>query len=180
MSSDEHAQNGARREAVPDRHVGARRPLGASEEPSILFRVTTPGVSRRQMRAFAEQLETGVAGGRSFCCVVTSDRELQRLNRDFRKEDHPTDVLSFPAKSGRPSARQDFLGEIAISFPRARHQATRYGHGVGDEIRILMLHGLLHLLGMDHESDRGRMARAERKWRAALSLPRGLIERVRR
>jgi probable rRNA maturation factor len=99
-------------------------------------------------------------------------------------------VLSFPAKrllkiqSGPGSLAwdgigQDFLGEIAISFPRARDQAAQYGHGVGQEIEILMLHGLLHLLGMDHESDRGRMARAESKWRAALGLPRGLIERVR-
>lgn len=132
------------------------------------------------MRAFAERLESGVAGGRAFCCVVTSDRELRRLNRDFRKQDHPTDVLSFPAKSGPPAPRQEFLGELAISFPRARDQASQFGHDVGDEIRILMLHGLLHLLGMDHETDRGRMARAERKWRAALGLPRGLIERVRR
>jgi probable rRNA maturation factor len=169
------------------------------EEPSILFRVTTPGVSRREIRAFAERLESGVAGGRAFCCVVTSDRELRRLNRDFRKKDYPTDVLSFPSE--RPlktqprmavprspgmlawdgiSAGQDFLGEIAISFPRARDQATLYGHEVGQEIEVLMLHGLLHLLGMDHDSDRGRMARAEKKWRAALGLPRGLIERVRR
>src|SRR3984893_9810560 len=147
-----------------------------TENPtSILFRVTTPGVSRREIRAFAERLESGVADGRAFSCVVTSDRELRRLNRDFRKKDYPADVLSFPAI--KPNG---FLGEIAISFPRARDQANQYGHDVGQEIEILMLHGLLHLLGMYHESDRGRMARAERKWRAALGLPRGLIERVRR
>jgi probable rRNA maturation factor len=156
-----------------------------------------PGVSRREIRAFAERLESIVAGGRAFCCVVTSDRELRRLNRDFRKKDYATDVLSFPARrrlKTQPmavprgpgilawdgiSAGQDSLGEIAISFPRARDQANQYGHDVGQEIEILMLHGLLHLLGMDHESDRGRMARAERKWRAALGLPHGLIERVR-
>ena len=175
MSFEEHAQNGARREAVPDGRGGARLTLCASEEPSILFRVTTPGVSRREIRAFAERLESGVAGGRGFCCVVTSDRELRRLNRDFRKKDYATDVLSFPAI--KPNG---FLGEIAISFPRARHQAAQYGHGVGQEIEILMLHGLLHLLGMDHENDRGRMERAERKCRDVLGLPRGLIERVRR
>jgi probable rRNA maturation factor len=146
----------------------------AGHHTSILFRGTTPGVSRRDIRAFAERLESAVAGGRAFCCVVTSDRELRRLNRDFRKKDYPTDVLSFPAI--QPNG---FLGEIAISFPRARDQANQYGHEVGQEIEILMLHGLLHLLGMDHESDRGRMARAERKWRAALGLPHGLIERVR-
>ena len=166
----------------------------AGQHFNILFRVTTPGVSRREIRDFAKRLESRVAGGRAFCCVVASDRELRRLNRDFRKKDYATDVLSFPADrllkiqsgpgilawdGGGLSAGQDFLGEIAISFPRARDQAAQYGHGVGQEIEILMLHGLLHLLGMDHESDRGRMARAESKWRAALGLPRGLIERVR-
>jgi len=146
----------------------------AENPTSILFRVATPSVSRREIRTFAERLGAGVAAGRAFCCLVTSDRELRRLNRDFRENDYSTDVLSFPAI--KPNG---FLGEIAISFPRARDQASQYGHQVGQEIEILMLHGLLHLLGMDHESDRGRMARAERKWRAALGLPRGLIERVR-
>jgi len=70
-------------------------------------------------------------------------------------------------------------GDIAISLPRARAQAKRLGHSAEQEIRILMLHGLLHLLGQDHESDGGRMARAEKDWRARLGLPAGLIERVR-
>jgi len=114
-----------------------------------------------------------VARGRSFCCLITTDRELRRLNRDFRKKDYGTDVLSFPA--AKPNG---FLGEVAISWPRAKRQAVEYGHGVEQEIELLMLHGVLHLLGMDHETDRGRMARAERKWREALGLPRGPIERV--
>jgi len=126
------------------------------------------------MRTYAEQLHWQVAGGRRFCCLVTSDRELQRLNRDFRKKDYSTDVLSFPAIEPK-----GVLGDIAISFPMARRQATEYGHSVAEEIQILMLHGLLHLLGFDHETDRGRMARTEKKWRAALGLPQGLIERVR-
>jgi probable rRNA maturation factor len=82
-------------------------------------------------------------------------------------------VLSFP------SAGSDaFLGEIAISFARAKQQAAEHSHSVTQEIEILMLHGVLHLLGMDHEADRGQMARAERKWRETLGLPAGLIERV--
>jgi probable rRNA maturation factor len=72
------------------------------------------------------------------------------------------------------------LGDIAISFPRARAQARDFGHDTGQEIQILMLHGLLHLLGMDHATDGGRMARAEKRWRARLGLANGLIERVRR
>ena len=89
--------------------------------------------------------------------------ELRRLNRDFRKQDRATDVLSFPSRQSL-----GFLGDVAISFEHARRQAAEYGHPVSQEIEILMLHGVLHLLGMDHEKDRGQMARAESKWRAAL------------
>ncbi len=96
------------------------------------------------------------------------------MNREFLRNDYPTDVLSFPKLE--PNGP---LGEIAISADRAREQAKEYGHAVDDEIRILMLHGVLHLMGMDHESDRGRMRRAESKWRRQLGLPAGLIERVR-
>ena len=144
------------------------------QQTSLLFHSVTPGVARRGIRAFAHRLASEVAGGRSFHCVITGDRELRRLNRDFRHQDHATDVLSFPA-----AGSNGFLGDIAISFDRAARQAAEHGHDVGREIEILMLHGLLHLLGMDHETDRGRMARAEKKWRAALGLPGGLIERVR-
>ncbi len=68
---------------------------------------------------------------------------------------------------------------MAISAARARAQAAQFGHSLDCEIRILMLHGLLHLMGMDHETDRGRMRRAESRWRQKLGLPAGLIERVR-
>lgn len=146
----------------------------AHESTTLIFRTRTPGISRREIAAFAKELENSVAASRSFCCLVTSDQELRRLNRDFRKKDQATDVLSFPAAD--PNG---FLGEIAISFPRAKRQATEYGHSVAQELQILMLHGVLHLLGMDHERDRGGMARAENKWRSALGLPPGLIERVR-
>ncbi|MGD0438703.1 MAG: rRNA maturation RNase YbeY [Bryobacteraceae bacterium] len=140
----------------------------------MLFRVVTPRLARREVRAFAKRLASEVAGGRSFCCLITGDDEVRRLNRDFRKKDSATDVLAFPAAD--PNG---FLGEIAISYPRALQQAADYRLPVLREIEILMLHGVLHLLGMDHEADRGRMARAEAKWRAALGLPTGLIERVR-
>lgn len=103
-------------------------------------------------------------------CLITTDAELQRLNREFRAKDYATDVLSFP------SAAQG--GEIAISWDRAQAQAAEMGHSVDDELRILMLHGALHLMGMDHETDRGQMGRAEARWRKRLGLPVGLIERV--
>jgi probable rRNA maturation factor len=143
------------------------------EQTTLLFHSATPGLSRGIARAVARRLAAEVTGGRPFTCLVTNDPELQRLNRDFRKLDYATDVLSFPSRQ-----TLGFLGDIAISFPHARRQAAEYGHSVGQEIEILMLHGVLHLLGMDHEIDRGRMARAENKWRAAFGLPRGLIGRA--
>lgn len=86
--------------------------------------------------------------------------------------------IDSPAPDPRPPAPR-LLGEIAISVQRAAEQAAEFGHGLDDEVRILMLHGVLHLMGMDHETDRGRMRRAETAWRRKLGLPAGLIERVR-
>lgn len=110
-----------------------------------------------------------VARGREIACLITGDEELRRLNRQFRGADYPTDVLSFPSEAG---------GEIAISLDRAAAQAAEHGHSMDEEIRILMLHGTLHLTGMDHETDAGEMARAEARWRKRLGLPCGLLERV--
>jgi probable rRNA maturation factor len=140
---------------------------------SISFQSGAIRLDRKELRAFAARLQSEVAGGRLFDCLITRDSELRRLNREFLQKDYPTDVLSFPSAGG------ELLGELAISVDRAAAQAGEYGHDVEDEIRILMLHGLLHLLGMDHERDRGRMRRTETRWRKALGLPAGLIERVR-
>jgi probable rRNA maturation factor len=146
----------------------------ASERSSILFRVRSRALRRRELLEFARRLEADVASGRPFCCLVTGDEEIRGLNRQFRKKDDATDVLSFPATAA------DRLGEIAISFDRAREQAAEFGHSVGDEVRVLMLHGVLHLVGMDHQRDRGEMRRVEQRWRRRLDLPAGLIERVTR
>src|SRR3984885_4107261 len=149
-----------------------------AQQTTLLYHAATPGLSRgfsrRQARAFAKRLELEVTGGRPFTCLITSDVELRRLNREFRQQDYATDVLSFPSRQ-----TLGFLGDIAISFQHARRQAEEYKHTVGKEIEILMLHGVLHLLGMDHEKDGGRMARAENKWRTAFGLPQGLMQRVR-
>jgi len=143
------------------------------QQTTLLFEVPVPGPLRQSARSFAKVLESEVAPGRAFCCLITSDKELRRLNREFRNQDHATDILSFPtADSGA------FLGDIAISLAKANQQAAEHGHSVAQEVQILMLHGLLHLLGMDHETDGGQMAQAERKWRETLGLPTGLIERV--
>jgi probable rRNA maturation factor len=143
------------------------------EGSSILFGRVPTGLDRRRLRSFHKVLEEKVAHA-SFNCLITNDRRLHELNRDFLQHDYPTDVLSFPSGSADGT-----LGEIAISADRARAQAAEFGHTLEQEIEILMLHGVLHLTGMDHETDRGRMARAESNWRLKLGLPNSLIERAR-
>lgn len=145
------------------------------DDDILVYRRTPRGLPRRELRLLAGRLRQDVAGGRPFICLLTDDKELRRLNRQFLDKDYPTDVLSFPESDAGES-----LGEIAISVEQATEQAAAFGHSVAEEIGILMLHGLLHLLGMDHEKDRGTMARAERRWRAALDLPSGLIDRSRK
>ena len=139
----------------------------------ILFRNAPRGLDRKWIRNFAKRLSTTVAPGLGFTVLITIDKELQRLNSEFLGKDYPTDVLSFPIP-GDPAE----LGEMAISAQRARLQAKEFRHTVEQEIAVLMLHGLLHLMGMDHEIDSGKMRRAERKWRKVLEQPAGLIERV--
>ena len=143
----------------------------------VMFRGARAGLRRRSLETFAHCLQDRIASGREFLCLITGDAELQRLNRQFLGKDYPTDVLSFPADKDRHTDTAP-LGEIAISADRAADQAGSRGHSVDNEIRILMLHGVLHLLGMDHERDHGAMERAETKWRKEFGLPLGLIERV--
>ena len=145
-----------------------------SSEPLLVFETKARGLGRRELQAFARRLRDEVAEGRSFCGMITTDAELHRLNLQFLGHDYPTDVLSFPSPA--PGA----MGDLAISVDRAAEQASRYGHDTATEIRILLLHGVLHLLGYDHETDGGRMRRAEKRWRQALGLPVGLIERAAR
>jgi probable rRNA maturation factor len=141
---------------------------------SLLFRRVPKGLARRPLREFAATLQRDVARGGRFTFLLTGDAELRRLNREFLGHDYSTDVLSFPSPGP-----DGFLGEMAVSTARAADQARELGHSVEDEIRVLMLHGLLHLLGHDHERDRGRMARLEARLRRQLGLPAGLIERSR-
>ncbi len=129
-------------------------------------------MDRKRVRAFHRTLVEQVTSGRTFTCLLTRDAELRRMNRTFLGHDYPTDVLSFPTGGAA-------LGDIAISCDRASAQAAEFGHALEAEIEVLMLHGALHLMGMDHQADRGRMARAEKRWRTRLGLPGGLIERTR-
>jgi len=141
------------------------------DDHPVLFRRAGDFIDRRGVREFAARLRTDLTDGKPFTCLITDDAMLRRLNRGFLGRDYPTDVLSFP------SGRTADLGEIAISSGRAADQARQFGHSVDDEIRVLMLHGVLHLLGMDHDSDNGAMARTEKRWRKKLGLQPGLTER---
>lgn len=109
--------------------------------------------------------------------LVTSSRDLQALNHRYLGKDRPTDVLSFPALPGLPLR---MAGDLAISADIAAQNARRLGHTTAEEIKILILHGVLHLAGYDHERDDGEMARREMKLRQMLGLPAGLIERTAR
>lgn len=104
--------------------------------------------------------------------ALVTDRRIQQLNRQFRGKDIPTDVLSFPADE------PETLGDVVIARGVARRQAREAGHELATEIRVLALHGLLHLLGYDHERDGGRMARLEARLRRKGNLREGLIERT--
>jgi probable rRNA maturation factor len=107
--------------------------------------------------------------------ALVGDRRMRALNRTWRGRDAPTDVLSFPAGDGPDPVNH--LGDLVISRQAAARQARAEGHPLATELRVLALHGLLHLLGYDHERDSGRMARIERRLRRQGGLPAGLIER---
>ena len=115
--------------------------------------------------------------------AVVSDRRVRTLNRQYRGIDRATDVLSFRAgagisvEAGLPSSRRAFLGDIVIARGVAARQAREAGHAERVEWRVLALHGLLHLIGYDHEQDTGEMRRAEARLRRRGGLGAGLIER---
>jgi probable rRNA maturation factor len=113
--------------------------------------------------------------------LVTTSAAMHSLNLRFRGQNKPTDVLSFPSEpSGKGSNRARFAGELAISADIAMQNAARLGHSAALEVKVLTLHGVLHLAGFDHERDNGQMARKEAKLRMALRLPSALIERARK
>jgi probable rRNA maturation factor len=132
--------------------------------------------SIRSLSLFLREAQTAVRLRGQVTVLLTTDRKIRQLNRDFRDKDKATDVLSFPAEPGP----EKLAGDLAISVPTARKQAAAHGHALAIEIKILILHGLLHLAGYDHETDTGQMARREETLRAKLGLPFGLIARTTR
>jgi probable rRNA maturation factor len=133
-------------------------------------RVRAPGLA-----AWLRRVAPARARGTVTIALVT-DREIQQLNRRFRRVNEPTDVLSFP--SPEPRASRPLLGDVAIARGVAKRQARAAGHPEGTEWRVLALHGLLHLLGYDHHGDDGLMRRVERRLRRKGGLPDGLIDRA--
>jgi len=122
------------------------------------------------------QAQTGVKG--EVNVRVASNEEMRRLNRQFRHKDKATDVLSFPTDRAI-SCEDGIAGDIAISAEIAQSNAESLGHSFEAEVKILILHGLLHLAGFDHEQDNGEMQARERALRQKLKLPVGLLERAR-
>ena len=133
------------------------------------------GLSRSGLSRFLRTAQEAVGLEGEVDVLLAGDRTLRRLNRSFRKKDKATDVLSFPAAEEMAGLHG---GDLAISLETAKRQADEQGHSLRDEVRVLLLHGLLHLSGMDHEADGGEMAEREGALRGKLRLPNGLIARV--
>jgi probable rRNA maturation factor len=131
--------------------------------------------SARALARFLAEAQSAIRLKGQVTVLLTSDAAIRKLNRQFRHKDKATDVLSFPAEG---IGAEEIAGDLAISVATARRQAAEQGHSLSTEIKVLILHGLLHLAGHDHEADSGQMARRERMLRAKLGLPQGLIERA--
>jgi probable rRNA maturation factor len=144
-------------------------PICFRETLMVIFETAVKGVSAAEIQRFARQAQKLAKVSGEVDVLVSGNTRLRELNRRFRRKNKPTDVLSFPRPSG---------GDIAISAQIARENARRYGHGTAEELKVLVLHGMLHLAGYDHESDNGRMARAEARLRLHLRLPASLLDRA--
>ena len=160
--------------------ISARR-LGASGAAAKLktnprdFRLP----SARTLARFLETAQGAVRLKGQVTVLLTTDAAIAKLNKQFRGKNKATDVLSFPTEGPlRGSGAEAVAGDLAISVTTALKQAREQGHSLSTEIKVLMLHGVLHLAGYDHEADSGQMARRELVLRAKLKLPQGLIERV--
>jgi len=144
----------------------------------VILRKRIAGLSSSTLERFVLRARRSIRMGDTVNVLVTGSSEIRALNRRFRGTDKPTDVLSFPSLSPFFVNDKGAAGEIAISADIARDNARRLGHSLADEIKILVLHGILHLAGFDHERDHGEMARKESRLRRQLNLEPGLIERA--
>ncbi len=140
----------------------------------VVFQKRIIGLTELALARFVNRARRAAGLRAQVDVLVTSNAEMKSLNRRFRGKDRSTDVLSFPA----PRSRAGFAGDIAISAEIAARNARALGHPLAVEVKILVLHGLLHLRGYDHERDNGRMARREQQLRKQFCLPDALIERA--
>ena len=145
-------------------------------QPSIRERFGRSAFTKRSLEKFLADAvhSAGLKGAVSV--LLADDKEIRRLNKEFRGKDKATDVLSFPAGDGVGRAR--LAGDLAISVETAAREADLRGHALDLELRVLLLHGILHLAGFDHETDSGEMARRENMLRKRLGLTQGLIART--
>ncbi len=153
------------------RLIGARQGL-------VTFRKRTVGLSESTIARFVERVRRLIDMRERVNVLVTSSTHVRSLNRRFRGLDKPTDVLSFPSLRAGGLELEPVAGEVAISADIARENANRLGHSFENEVKILVLHGILHLAGFDHDHDAGQMARKESRLRRQLNLEAALIERT--
>lgn len=140
----------------------------------IIFQRRVAGLSDSALAKFVTRASRASGLSGAVNVLITSSQEMRSLNRRFRGKDKPTDVLSFP-----PLLSFDrFAGDIAIAADIAARSARRLGYSTAQEIKILVLHGVLHLAGYDHQHDQGEMASKEQSLRSKLGLTVGLIERT--
>jgi probable rRNA maturation factor len=142
----------------------------------------SPGsrIRKRELATFVGEVAAAIPLAGTVSVLLTGDEQIQALNRQFRKKNKATDVLSFPAARSsvqHGGAESSLAGDLAISIETALRQADEMGHSLEAELKILLLHGLLHLAGMDHETDTGAMRRTENRLRRRFGLPLSLIER---
>jgi probable rRNA maturation factor len=121
-----------------------------------------PQIKKRDLQRAAQAtlLQAGASPGAALTIVISDDEQLQALNRQFLGIDAPTDVLSFPAEDADPDTQGIYLGDILISYPQALAQSRSGGHTILDEVQLLVVHGVLHLLGYDHAEE----AEKEKMW----------------
>lgn len=152
-----------------------RGPAAQAHSPNSADAWGAAGLSRSGLARFLRAAQAAVGLKGNVDVLLAGDATLRKLNREYRGKNKPTDVLSFPAAAALAGQH---AGDLAVSLETAARQAQEYGHSLRDEVRVLLLHGLLHLNGMDHEADSGGMARREAELRAQLRLPAGLIARA--
>jgi probable rRNA maturation factor len=152
-------------------------------EPDAATASDPTGVKRRkaalklrELRGFLSRAKSSIGLHGEVSVLLGTDATIRTLNRNYRKKDKTTDVLSFPVGEFHGEAPKQ-AGDLAISLDTAEKQAEEHGHSLQIEVKILLLHGLLHLAGYDHEADKGQMARKESALRKELDLPVGLIQR---